>query len=244
MNAFEIVTSRVAVLASLGFALPTLACTAKSGDSKSDEVVATAAELEAGTSANSLQLARVAKQLEDGELADVEALEIMINDPESELSAVDIDEDGVIDFVQVVEEKQGDETVLVLRAIPSSKKGADVDTIAVEVARIELQLAEPAKQDEQATIVVHATYSDHIHHDPEIHVYHHETTVVLVEGHFFHHVFVVEHGPYHGHGEVVVEIHHDHRHKSHRKHKKHKKGKGRGKAKGHGKHGKHVVVTW
>lgn len=242
MKPATIATARIAALASLAFALPTLACTAKSDD-KSGEAVVTATELEPGKDANSLQLALVAKQLEDGQVANVEALEIAINDPEAGLSAVDIDEDGVIDFVDVVEQKDGDEVVLVFRAIPSSKKGEDVDAIAVEVARIELSLTGPAKQGEEATIVVHANYSDHIDHDPEVHVYHHETVVVLVEGHFCHHVFVVDHGLYHGHhghGGVVVEIH-DH---GHVKHKKHKKGKGHGH--GHGKHGSggNVVIKW
>jgi hypothetical protein len=217
------------------------ACTGK--EAKPDEEAATATELEPGKTAASLQLYTVAKQLEGNEIADVVALEAKLNDPEAGLSAVDIDEDGVIDFVQVVEKRKGDKTVLVLQAIPSSKKGEDVAKIAVEVATIEL---EPKEADK--TIVVHATYTEHIHHDPEIHVYHHEVPVVvehgvlvLEEGCFFHHVFIVEHELYVGHhGHVVVEVHHDHHDHHHHKHKKHKK---------HHKHHKHhghggVVVTW
>jgi hypothetical protein len=210
------------------------ACAAK--EAKPDEeAVATP-----GKTAASLQLHTVAEQLQGNEIADVVALEAKINDPEAGLSAVDIDEDGVIDFVQVVETKKGDKTVLVFQAIPSSKKGEDVAKIAVEVATIEIEAKKPEK-----VVVVHATYTEHIHHDPEIHVYHHEVPVVvehdvlvLEEGCFFHHVFIVEHDLYVGHhGHVVVEVHHDHHHHKHKHKKHHHKHK-----KHHKHHGGHGVV--
>lgn len=229
------------------------ACTAK-GEATAGEgepgAAAEATELEPGTSAASLKLEVVAKQLEGDEITDVKALEAKINDPEAELSAVDVDEDGVIDFVQVVETREGDKTVLVFQAIPSSKKGEKVEEIAVEVARIELEVEAAETKEADKVVVVHATYSEHIHHDPEVHVYHHEVpvvvehgTVVFEEGCFFHHVFIVDHELYVGHhGHVVVEVHHDvHKHKKHKKHKHHKH-KGH-KHKGHG-HGGNVVITW
>jgi hypothetical protein len=229
------------------------ACTGKE-EAKSDEegpdagMVATATELEPGKTAASLHLHTVAEQLQGNEIADVVALEAKLNDPEAGLSAVDIDEDGVIDFVQVVEKREGDKTVLTLQAIPSSKKGEDVAKIAVEVATIELEVKPSKAKETEKTIVVHATYTEHIHHDAEIHVYHHEVPVVvehgvlvLEEGCFFHHVFIIEHELYVGHhGHVVVEVHHDHHvHKKHHKHKKHKK---HHKHKHHGGHG--VVISW
>jgi hypothetical protein len=225
------------------------ACTPKDG--KTDEDVAVATPLEPGNTADSLQLQLVAEQIQGDGIADVKALEAKINDPEAGLSAVDIDEDGVIDFVQVVEQRKRGKTVLVLQAIPSSKKGEDVSKIAVDVATIELDMHKPKAKDTETTIVVHATYTEHIHHDPEIHVYHHEVPVivehgdvVLAEGCFFHHVFVVEHEVYVGHhGHVVVEVHHDHGH--HHKHKKHHKHHGHhGHHKHHGHHGGGVVVTF
>jgi hypothetical protein len=224
------------VIARLVVACLSLASLAACTGKEAKEAAAT--ELEPGKTAASLQLYAVAKQLEGNEVADVVALEAKINDPDAGLSAVDIDEDGVIDFVQVVEKKKGDKTVLVLQAIPSSKKDEDVSKIAVEVAKIELEVKETEK-----TIVVHATYTEHIHHDPEVHVYHHEVPVVvehgvlvLEEGCFFHHVFIVEHDLYVGHhGHVVVEVHHEHHHHKHKKHhKKHHKH--------HGGHG--VVIEW
>ncbi len=226
------------------------ACT-KGGEAESDEV-ATATQLEPGKTAASLQLHVVAEQLQGSEYADVKSLEAKLNDPEAGLSAVDIDEDGVIDFVQVVEQKKGGKTVLVFQAIPSSKKGEDVAKIAVDIAAIELEVKGAKVKDGDKTIVVHATYTEHIHHDPEIHIYHHEHPVivekgklVLVEGCFFHHVFVVEHEVYHGHhGHVVVEVHHDVHHDHHHKHKKHHKHHKHGH--GHGKHHGHggVVISF
>jgi hypothetical protein len=224
------------------------ACT-NGADGKPGEV---ATQLEPGKTAASLHLQTVAEQLEGNEFADVVALEAKLNDPEAGLSAVDVDEDGVIDFVQVVEQRKGDKTVLVLQAIPSSKKGEDVSKIAVEVAQIELEVKD-AKAEEK-TIIVHATYTEHIHHDPEIHVYHHEVpvvvshgTLVLAEGCFFHHVFVVEHDLYHGHhGGVVVEVHHEVHHEVHYKHKKHKKHHKHhgGHGHGHGHGGGGVVISF
>ena len=228
-------------------------CT-KGGETEPD-AVATATELEPGKTAASLQLHVVAEQLQGNEYADVKALEAKLNDPEAGLSAVDIDEDGVIDFVQVVEKKKGGKTVLVFQAIPSSKKGEDVDKIAVDIATIELEVKGAKVKDGEKTIIVHATYTEHIHHDPEIHVYHHEHPVivekgklVLAEGCFFHHVFIVQHDLYVGHhGHVVVEVHHDHdhHHHKHKKHHKHHKHHGHGKH-GHGKHHGHggVVISF
>jgi hypothetical protein len=257
MKAIEIATAHSVVIAQLVVGCLSVGwlagCTAKSGDANSDEV-ATATELEPGKTAASLQLHTVAEQLEGNEIADVVALEAKINDPEAGLSAVDIDEDGVIDFVQVVEKREGDKTVLVLQAIPSSKKGEDVSKIAVEVARIELEVKDAEvktadAKDADKTIVVHATYTERIHHDPEIHIYHHEVpvvvahgTLVVAEGCFFHHVFVVEHDLYHGHhGDVVIEVHHDDHHKhKHHKHKGH--GKGHGHGHGHGNDHGGVVI--
>jgi hypothetical protein len=252
MKAIDVAAVRSVVLERLAICLSVacLAACTNGGDAKPGEV---ATQLEPGKTAASLQLHTVAEQLEGNEFADVVAVEAKINDPEAGLSAVDIDEDGVIDFVQVVEQRKGDKTVLVLQAIPSSKKGEDVSKIAVEVAQIELEVKDAEVKNADAkdagkTIVVHATYTEHIHHDPEIHVYHHEVpvvvehgTLVLAEGCFFHHVFVVEHEVYHGHhgGDVVIEVHHDVHHEVHHyKHKKHKK-----HHKHHGGHGDgHGVV--
>ncbi|MCA9696626.1 MAG: hypothetical protein KC431_03795 [Myxococcales bacterium] len=236
---------RLALALSCALLIPLAACDDKDGDNAQDGQVAVAAELTPGKTAAALQLQAVVEMLPGDQVADVAALEAKLNDPEAKLAAVDIDGDDKTDFIEVVEKQDGDKTVLVLRAIPSSKAkpkqtAKEVEAIAVEVAVIELHVEDKEK------IVIDAHYSEHIDHDVHVHVYHHEHPVhyeggviVLSEGCFFHHVFVVEHEHYHGHFYIVIDDHHHHV-----KHKKHKKHKGHGK--GHGKHGHGggVVVTW
>jgi hypothetical protein len=212
------------------------ACTAKS--EQADGV----AVLQPGKTAESLRLYTVAELVEGNSIADAKSLEAKINEPEAGLSAVDIDEDGEVDFIEVVEVKKGGKTTLELRAIPSSKKDEDIAKVAVPVATIELHV------DNQETIIVHATYTEHIEHDANVDVYHHEVpatyehgVLVVEEGCFFHYAFVLEHEVYLGHHHVVVieAPHHYYKHKKHKKHKKH----GHGHGHGHGGHGG-VVVTF
>jgi hypothetical protein len=205
--------------------------------------------LEPGKTAASFRLQTVVELVKGKEVTDAPALETMINDPEAELNAVDLDEDGVTDFVEVIEEKKGGKTTLKFRAIPSSKKDAPVAKVGVVIATVTLEI------EAEKTIVVHGTYTEHVEHDVHIHVYHHEEpvvfehgVVVVSEGCFFHYVFVFEHEPYHGHFHHVVidvdvhavpDIHQVHVHTKHKKHKKHK---GHGHGRGHGRGD--IVVTW
>ncbi len=185
------------------------------------------AELEPGKTAASLRLGAVVELVKGNEAGDAKTLEAKINDPELGLHAVDLDEDGVTDFVEVIESKEGDKVVLKLRALPSTKKGKSAKKHGVVIATIELHIEGKEK------VVVHGEYTEHIDHDVSVHVYHHEEpvvyehgVVVFEEGCFFHYAFVFEHEYYHGHfGHIVVvpAIHHDiHIHHKHKKHKKHK----------------------
>lgn len=195
-------------------------------------------ELQPGKTAASLQLQAVVELVQGDTIADAKALEIMLNDPAAKLHAVDLDGDGVTDFVEVVEVQQGGKTILELRAIPSSKQDQDAAKVAVLVAKVELHVAKVADHEQ---IIVHATYTDHIEHDAVIHVYHHEQpaiyehgVLVLTSGCFFHYVFVLEHELYLGHHSylVIIEAPHHHYVKP-KKHKKHKKHKHKHKHKGH-----------
>jgi hypothetical protein len=202
--------------------------------------------LEPGKTAASFQLATVVELVKGKEVPDAPALETKINDPEAKLNAVDLDDDGVTDFVEVIEEKQGGTTTLEFRAIPSSKKGKPAAEVGVVIATVTLEI------EAEKTIVVHGAYTKHIDHDVHVHVYHHEEPVVFEHGVivvsedcFYHYVFVFVHEPYHGHFHHVVidvdvhDVHDVHVHDIHvHKHKKHKKHKGHG----HGHGG--VVVTW
>jgi hypothetical protein len=210
--------------------------------------------LEPGKTAASFQLSAVVELVKGKEIADAPALETKINDPDAKLNAVDLDDDGVTDFVEVIEKKKGGTTTLEFRAIPSSKEGKKLEPakVGVVIATVTLEI------EHEETIIVHGAYTEHIHHDATIHVYHHEEpvvyehgVVVLPVGCFYHYVFVFDHEPYHGHHHHVVidvhhvpevhlvpEVHHVHVHKKHKKHKhKHKKHKGH-----HGHGG--IVVTW
>jgi hypothetical protein len=207
-------------------------------DQKSEGQANAAAELQPGKTAASLRLDAVVELVEGDAVADTKSLEAKINDPEAGLSAVDIDEDGQVDFIEVVEVQKKGKTTLELRAIPSSKKDKDAAKVAVLVATVELHVEDKEK------IIVHATYTDHIEHDATIHVYHHEQPVVyehgvlvVEEGCFFHYAFVLEHEVYLGHHHVVI-IEAPHHHGKHKKHKKH--GKDHDHGYGHGG----VVVTF
>jgi hypothetical protein len=205
--------------------------------------------LEPGKTAASFQLPAVVALVRGNEVADAPALETKINDPDAKLNAVDLDDDGVTDFVEVIEKKQGAATTLELRAIPSSKdtKQHEPAEVGVVIATVTLEIEDEEK------IIVHGAYTEHIHHDATIHVYHHEEpvvyehgVVVLPVGCFYHYIFVFDHEPYHGHfHHIVIDVHHVpdvHHIHVHKKHKKHKKHKGHGKGHGHGHGG--VVVTW
>lgn len=205
-------------------------------DQKSEDAAAVV-ELKPGKTAASLRLDAVVELVEGNTIADAKALEVKINDPDAKLSAVDIDEDGQTDFIEVVEVSKKGKTTLELRAIPSSKQDQDAAKVAVLVATVELEVENKEK------IIVHATYTDHIEHDVAVHVYHHELpatyehgVLVVEQGCFFHYAFVLEHEVYlgHHHHVVIIEETHHH-HKKHRKHKKHK---------GHHDHGGSVIVTF
>jgi hypothetical protein len=209
-------------------------------DQKSETQADVATELQPGKSAASLRLDAVVELVEGDSIADAKSLEAKINDPDAKLSAVDIDEDGEVDFIEVVEVRKKGKTTLELRAIPSSKKDQDVAKVAVLVATVELHVEDKQK------IIVHATYTEHIEHDATIHVYHHERpaiyeggVLVVDEGCFFHYAFVLEHEVYLGHHHVVIIDDHHHHHHKHKKHK-HKKHKHHGHGHGHGS----VVVTF
>jgi len=209
-------------------------------DAKDEASPTTAANLQPGKTAASLRLDAVVALVEGDSIADAKALEVELNNPEAKLHAIDLDGDGKTDFVDVIERREGGKTILELRAVPSSKQDSkDLAKVSIVVATLELE-AKPE------TIVVHATYSEHIEHDATIHVYHHEVpatyadgVLVVVSGCFFHYAFVHEHEVYVGHHHIVVDVHFDHHvHVKHKKHK-HYKHKGKGKGKGNG-----VVVTW
>ena len=133
--------------------------------------------------ADALDLDGAVTLIKSGKVKDARALEKTINDPKKKLAKIDIDGDGTIDFVQVVEVRDGDDVTFELRVIPSSKKDAEY---AVTVATIVVHADRDASK-----VTVRATYTAVVeHHD--VYVYEYATpctfegdVVVVVDAPFF-----------------------------------------------------------
>lgn len=199
------------------------------------------AAIEVEVKAEMLDLDASVDLIKSGKVKDARELEKRLNDPKSKLAKIDIDGDGIIDFVQVVEVKEGDDIHFELRVVPSTKMDAEY---AVTVATIEMR---PDK--DAGKITVHATYTAVVeHHDVYVYEYAVPATwdgdvVVVVGAPFFGWVYA-EHDVYVGvyvHDEWIavpgVMIHVDVDHgcwpPGHCKRGKYKKHKFKGGHKGH-----------
>lgn len=196
------------------------------GDAKA--VAEGSAAIKTEVKADMLDLDASVDLIKSGKVKDARELEKRLNDPKKGLAKIDIDGDGIIDFVQVVEVKEGDDIHFELRVVPSTKMDAEY---AVTVATIEMK---PDK--EAGKITVHATYTAVVeHHDVYVYEYAVPATwdgdvVVVVGAPFFGWVYA-EHDVYVGvyvhdewiavPGVVFVDVHHHGKFKKH-KFKKHK----------------------
>jgi hypothetical protein len=63
---------------------------------------------------------------------DLEAFEKAINDPENEVNNLDLNEDGEVDYVRVVEYSEGNSRVIVMQATLGENEYQDVATIEIE----------------------------------------------------------------------------------------------------------------
>ncbi|MCA9689255.1 MAG: hypothetical protein KC636_06570, partial [Myxococcales bacterium] len=111
----------------------------------SAEVEADVALPEGKIAAATLDLEAIATLLRSAEIKDGAALELAINDGERGIHSVDVDADGDVDYVRVVEARADGEVKLTLEAIPSSK--LDVE-LAVPLATVVL------KHDAEAEVVL------------------------------------------------------------------------------------------
>jgi hypothetical protein len=93
-------------------------------------------ELELGVTLGTLDREALARLYADGEIKDGVALELAINDADRKIHALDIDADGQVDFVRVIELEAEGSARFDLQAIPSSP--LDVES-AVSVAVIEFK---------------------------------------------------------------------------------------------------------
>ena len=146
--------------------------------------------------AEALDLDGVTALIKKGKVKSAKDLEKTINNPSKKLAKIDVDGDGTLDFVQVVEVRKEAEVVFELRVVPSSKKSADA---AVTVATIAVV---PDKASSKVT--VRAVYTPVVVHH-EIYVYEYavpatwQGDVVVVAGNpFFGWTFAVEREAYVG----------------------------------------------
>ena len=99
-----------------------------------------------------LDLESVTFLVKKGKVKDAEALEKTINNPKEKLHKIDVDGDGKVDKIQIVEVKNDDGTIVFeLHAIPSSSKKAE-DGVVVAFITF-------APDKENKVLIVKATYA-------------------------------------------------------------------------------------
>ena len=114
--------------------------------------------------ADLLDLDATVEFIKSGRAKDARSLEKRLNDRKKKLAKIDLDDDGTIDFVQVVEVRKGDDITFELRVIPSTKKDPEY---AVTVATIAL-----SSDRSGGKVSVRATYTDVVeHHDLYVYEY-------------------------------------------------------------------------
>jgi len=189
------------------------------------------ASAEATIKPEALDLESINFLVKKGKVKDAAQLEKKINDPKEKLNTVDVDGDGKIDKIQVVEvQKPGDVKVFELHVIPSKTKNKED---AVVIAFIHFEPDVETKQ-----LVVKATYApivigyDTIVYDYHVPIEVKGTTIVVVDSNpFYGWLFVVSRPVYVGvhvytvPAPPVIIIEHG----WHGKHKHKYKGKGKGK---------------
>ncbi|MBZ5708835.1 hypothetical protein [Nannocystis pusilla] len=173
-----------------------------------------------------LDLETVNYLIKKGKVKDAEALEKQLNNPKEKLHSIDIDGDGKLDKLQIVEvKKPNDEIVFELHVIPSSKKEKDNTLI---VAFIDF-----APDKTTNTLVVKATYApcvvghDTIVYDYNVPIVVQNDTIVVTGGPAFYGWLFAVRPAYVG--VIVIDVPTVHIHKHKHKHKGKWKGKGKGK---------------
>lgn len=194
-------------------------------------------KVEATIKAETLDLESITYLVKKGKVKDAKALEAKINSPKEKLNDVDLDGDGKIDKIVIVEVKKDDGTIVFeLHAVPSKTKKKEEAVVVAIVTFV------PDK--ETNVLIVKATYTpvvigyDTIVYDYTVPIVV-KNDVVVVEGGvgFYGWLYAVHRPAYYGvfvyevapPPVFVIEVGHGHHHKW----------KGKGHGWGHGKHGKH-----
>lgn len=201
-------------------------------DTKPDTVVNVKGDVNVEVNANikgeDFDLETVNYLIKKGKVKDGKALEKKINDHKEKINDIDIDGDGKVDYIKIVEVKKDDDTIVYeFHAVPSGTKDEKAAIVIAYVSMV------PDK--ESKVLVVKATYAPVVvGHETIVYEYTtpiviKENKVVVVEGGFYGWVYaprpayvgVVVWGP------PVVVVHHDVHHHKHHKHKGKWKGKGK-----------------
>lgn len=207
----------------------------KPGETQTAEVKGTQGDvaIKATVEPEALDLESINFLVKKGKVKDAAELEKKINDPKEQLNNVDIDGDGKVDKIQVVEIKSEDGgSVFELKAIPSKTKDKDE---AVMVAFITLVPDKVSK-----TLIVTAKYAPVvIGHETLVYTYDVAidikggTFVVVDKNPFFAWYFVASRPVYVGvfvydiPPPPVIVIHEGKHWHKHKKHKHKHKGKGK-----------------
>ena len=200
-----------------------------------EPALAAKVDVKATLQPDAFDLESVSFLVKKGKVKDAPALEKQINDPKEKINNVDIDGDGKVDKIQVLEVRgAADVVVFELRAIPSSTKNKDA---AVVIATIDFTTDKTSNQ-----LVVKAVYAPVvIGHETIVYDYvvpievKGETVVVVDSSPFYGWLFTVSRPAYVG--VYVYEVAPPPVIIFETKHWKHKgKGKHWGKGKGKGKH--------
>lgn len=143
-----------------------------SGEVKAEVVADVKAAGKVELKTEQLDLESVTFLVKKGKVKDAEALEKTINNPKEKLHKIDIDGDGKLDKIQIVEVKNDDGTIVFeLHAIPSSSKKAE-DGVVVAFITF-------APDKESKVLIVKATYAPIvIGYDVVVYDY---TTPIVVE---------------------------------------------------------------
>lgn len=124
----------------------------KAPEAKVEAAAVVKADVQVELKPESLDLETIVFLVKKGKIKDAATLEKKINNPKEKLNNVDIDGDGKIDKIQIVEVKKDDETIVFeLHAIPSTTKDKDA---AIVVAYVNFV---PDKTTQ--VLVVKATYA-------------------------------------------------------------------------------------
>lgn len=117
--------------------------------------------------ADAFKLERVTALIEAGEIETAEELELAVNDPEAEINRIDVDADGEVDHVEVVEVRGDAKVDFEMRVIPSSRAtvvhAVPLATASVVAARATSQISFSASFSAGVSFTGGASASTHVH---------------------------------------------------------------------------------